>query len=448
MPENSFDNQKLVQLKGEVFDSDFLSSLISSIASEGILIMDENQRIFFFNKGAENIFGYSEFEIFGQTIDRLIPARFIRSHQDHVARFKKEPDPSRGMKERKAEISGLRKNGEEFPLEVSISRLNHDNHTVFTAIFRDVTERKLIENREAQTLSLLSATLESSADGILAVDKEGKNIIVYNNPFLKMWRVPDSVLEKIKDAKDDRPLLSYVTTQVKDPETFLSKVKELYCHPTEDSFDILELNDGRVFERHSKPQLVGNENIGRVWTFRDVTLRALSEQRLIRLANFDPLTGLPNRNLLFDRLELAMARAKWSKRFIGVLYIDLDGFKKINDTRGHKFGDLFLKAVSERLKTAIRDGDTVGRLGGDEFVFLLDNIAQLADTRIVAQKILNALKEPIIVEGDSLAATASIGIAVFPEDGKDYETLLRNADTAMYLAKNQRKSSYQFYSPF
>lgn len=422
--------------------------MISSIASEGILIMDKNQRIFFFNKGAEKIFGYSDSEIFGRTLDCLIPARFVRSHQDHVDRFQKEPDPSRGMKERKADIAGLRKNGEEFPLEVSISRLHQNNQTVFTAIFRDITERKRIEQREVQTLSLLTATLESSADGILAVDKDGKNIIVYNNPFLKMWNVPNSVLETIKETKDDRPLLSYVTTQVKDPEAFLDKVRELYRHPAEDSFDVLELNDERIFERHSKPQRVGNETIGRVWTFRDVTHRALSEQRLSHLANFDALTGLPNRTLLYDRLEQAMVRAKRSGRFIGVLYLDLDGFKKINDTRGHEFGDLFLKAVADRLKTAIRDGDTVGRLGGDEFVFLLDDIAQLADTRIVAQKILNALKEPMIVKGDSLAATASIGIAVFPEDGKDYETLLRNADTAMYLAKNQKKSSYQFYSSF
>jgi len=185
----------------------------------------------------------------------------------------------------------------------------------------------------------------------------------------------------------------------------------------------------------------------------DVTARKEMESRLVHLASHDALTGLPNRNLLADRLGQALISAARHGRAAGALFLDLDRFKVINDSLGHNAGDRLLKAVAERLQDGVREGDTVARLGGDEFVMILDDMAQPQDAALVAQKILESFVQPFHVEipeaggAQEFFFTTSIGISLYPSDGEDVDTLLKNADTAMYRAKERGGNSYQFFTP-
>jgi len=175
--------------------------------------------------------------------------------------------------------------------------------------------------------------------------------------------------------------------------------------------------------------------------------RKRAEERLQYLAHYDGLTGLPNRLLYFDRLDQALGWAQRNEQLVVVLLLDLDRFKVINDTLGHDVGDGLLQAVAERITGCVRECDTVARLGGDEFVLLLTNMTRDRDASRIAQKVLDAVEKPIVRGGRELFVTGSIGISRYPYDGKDAQTLLKNADTAMYRAKGQGKNNFQLYSP-
>ena len=171
----------------------------------------------------------------------------------------------------------------------------------------------------------------------------------------------------------------------------------------------------------------------------DITLRKQYEERLRHQANFDPVTGLPNRSLALDRLISAIESARRRATRVSVLFIDVDRFKKINDTLGHAAGDRVLRSVAQRLKASVRRMDTVARQGGDEFVVLLSDVRLRSDAEAVSAKIAEACAEPFMLDGHEAVVTLSIGIASFPEDGDSAEALLRHADAAMYVAKRKRR---------
>ncbi|MEO7558969.1 MAG: EAL domain-containing protein, partial [Nitrosospira sp.] len=179
---------------------------------------------------------------------------------------------------------------------------------------------------------------------------------------------------------------------------------------------------------------------------RDVTERKASEQRILNLAHYDSLTGLPNRALLADRMRVAIKRAERQSTRLAVLFVDLDRFKPINDSLGHDIGDQLLKAAAQRMQTSVRSVDTVSRVGGDEFVVLLSEIETTEDAARVADKLITGLSQPYGVEGHELQVTASVGICIYPDNGTQPNVLLRNADASMYSAKEAGRNRYQFYS--
>lgn len=188
------------------------------------------------------------------------------------------------------------------------------------------------------------------------------------------------------------------------------------------------------------------EIIGHRGTVRDVTDRKQAEERISHLATRDPLTGLPNRLLLHDRLDQGLVNARRSRQSLALMFIDLDRFKNINDSLGHDVGDLLLKEVAERMQGCLRKGDTLSRLGGDEFVVTVEGLQHAEDAAQVARKILAALGRPMDIAGHTLTTSCSVGISIFPSDAEDAATLMKNADTAMYHAKEKGRRNYQFFS--
>jgi diguanylate cyclase (GGDEF)-like protein len=207
--------------------------------------------------------------------------------------------------------------------------------------------------------------------------------------------------------------------------------------------------DGEVY-----PEWLGvsavSENGGRakyyVYIFSDMSERLAAQERIEFLAHHDPLTGLPNRLLLRDRAEQAQAQAARMQSRVALMFLDLDRFKTINDSLGHPVGDALLLAVVERLKTCVRDSDTISRQGGDEFIILLNDVRDSEAASRVADKIHQRMSEPILLANQSLISSFSIGIALYPDDGEDFDSLMQKADTAMYHAKESGRNSHRFFT--
>lgn len=301
-------------------------------------------------------------------------------------------------------------------------------------------QRKHAEQELRSKVSLLSATLESTADGILVVAPDHR-ISLFNRRFVEMWGIPEEIIA----SRDDARALEFVLDQVKHPADFIAKIEELYARPGAESFDTIEFKDGRTFERYSRPQWVANEPVGRVWSFRDVTERKRAEERIRVLAYQDSLTELPNRILFKDRIEQATARADRAHAKVALLFLDIDHFKTINDSLGHVAGDALLKTAAVRARACVRETDTLSRQGGDEFLIMLTDLPDSDAATPVVEKLLEQFQVPFEIEGNELTSSVSIGVAIYPDDGDDFDTLLKKADTAMYRAKEGGRNTYRFF---
>ena len=369
----------------------------------------------------DQVRGLSLFEYFGTDDDQLAP---IAAHRQALTG--------------EAVDYEVDWDGRAFDCHLEPLRNRHGVVSGVIGVARDTSDRRRAEDKTRQALSLLTATLESTADGLLVVDTDGR-ISSFNQKFLEMWHLKETDLHSGKDEQ----ALALVLDQLEDPEGFLDRVQSLYHQPGIDSFDVLHFKDGRVFERFSHPQRIDGEVVGRVWSFRDATERRRAEERIQHQAFHDALTGIPNRQLVRDRLEVALASARRQQKAVGVLFLDLDSFKLVNDTFGHSVGDELLQAVAERLKAELREGDTLGRLGGDEFTLVLNDLRRADDAVAMAKRVRSTFLEPFVLSSTTVPMTASIGISFSPMAGEDVEFLLQSADAAMYVAKGSGGNAWK-----
>lgn len=295
-----------------------------------------------------------------------------------------------------------------------------------------------------ENLRLMRRAIESAANGVLICDARGGDFpIVYANAaferitgyasdevlgrnprFLNAGDEQGSVLGEIRSALSEQREVHVVMRNFrKSTDVFWN---DLFIAPVRD-------------EQGDVTHFVG--------IISDVTANKRYEAELAHQANHDALTGLPNRNLLSDRLSQAIALARRTGREVAVMFVDLDHFKVVNDGIGHHVGDALLQIVARRMVDCVREGDTVARLGGDEFVIVCTDLADEQDALSVIQRVYQALAVPMQLEGESLSVNASIGVASFPRDGDDVATLLRNADLAMYRAKDAGRGQYQYFKP-
>ena len=335
-----------------------------------------------------------------------------------------------------------RKNGNIFPAEVCLTALTLSGRPTLLATVRDITARKQAEEALLFKNALLEAQADTTIDGILVVD-ESNRIVLANKQFGLQFGIPDELVS----TRDDLVLRQHVTDSVEDSDAFTERIKYLYSHREEKSRDEFRLKNGKVFDRYSAPLVDSEEQYrGRIWYFRDITDRKLAEKQIQFLAYYDALTGLPNRTLLQDRLAKALAGARRHKHKVALLFLDLDRFKDINDSLGHSVGDLLLQEVAERLKKWGREQDTVARLGGDEFLITVTQVKDLTDVAVAAERLMDAMTAPFVVQEHSLNVDCSIGISIFPEHGADCETLIKNADAAMYGAKDSGRNNFRFFA--
>ncbi len=303
-------------------------------------------------------------------------------------------------------------------------------------IVQDITERHAAET-EMRKLSLV---VEQIADSIMITDNQGT--IEYVNPAFEQttgYGKQDVIGRNPRLLKSDQQ-----------SESFYQRMwKTILSGQVFSEVIINKRKDGSLYyeEKTITPQKDRQGEITHfISTGKDITERMEVQQRFQHMAHHDALTGLPNRLLLQDRLHQAMPRTLWHKRGLGIMFLDLDRFKRINDTLGHDVGDQLLREVAARFSTCVREGDTVARLGGDEFAILLNDLSSREDVAPVADKLVESLAEPIMVNDLELYVAVSIGISLFPEDGKDNKTLLKKADIAMYQAKANGGNSYFFYA--
>ncbi|MCW8999149.1 MAG: EAL domain-containing protein, partial [Kangiellaceae bacterium] len=304
--------------------------------------------------------------------------------------------------------------------------------------------RKLLQledtyNQLGESLAVLDSIFDATGEAILAFDSKSR-LIRFNQMAQEILGI-----EQVKKVYGSNRVMRTFFKILSPEEEFSHELRKLNADPGCLLFGVIALKDRRLFEYHSTPQLNAGQLVGRVWCFRNVTKIKENEALVKYQAFHDSLTELPNRVLLIDRLNHAIKLSNRQKDLLAILFIDLDHFKKVNDTAGHQLGDELLIEVAKRIKGCLREHDTLARFGGDEFVVLLENIKSHRVAAHTCQRINLKLTEPFELDGNLFHISSSIGVSIYPRDDHQPEELIRKADMAMYHAKEKGRGTFEFF---
>ncbi len=306
----------------------------------------------------------------------------------------------------------------------------------YESIASNITLRKQVEER----LKLVAKVFGHSLEGIIITDEQTR-LLEVNKAFTDItgYTAQESIYKTphiLFSGWQDKAFYNELWDKVKKEGVWQGEIKD-------------RRKNGEIYVQWLTVCSIKNE-LGRttnyIGVFSDITEKKHTEKQINKLAYYDVLTGLPNRSLFNDRLAHCIEKANRGNGMLAVIFIDLDNFKYINDTLGHFVGDQFLQMVSERMMSVIRKDDTVARLGGDEFVIILEKINNISDAGLIAKKIIGLVTQPFSLSNQEVFSGASIGISIFPNDGEDAQSLVKNADTAMYNVKEHGKNDFRFFT--
>ncbi len=398
----------------------------------GLIVWDQDFRVMTWNPAATTIFGYTEAEALGKH-----PYEFIVPYEAKAAVDEIWDRLLKGGLTAQSVNENITKDGRTIICDWTNTPLKGPDGitTSVLSMVQDVTERK----RTEFSLRLAASVFTHAREGIIITDASG-SILDVNDTFTQItgYSREEALGQNLRTLNSGRH----------GPEFYAAMWRDLTSKGFWDGEIWNQRKNGEEFAEMitlSAVRDADKKTLNYVALFTDITPMKKHQQQLEHIAHYDALTNLPNRVLLADRMQQSMLHSQRSNKSLVVAYLDLDGFKAVNDTRGHNIGDELLITISQRMKAALREGDTLARIGGDEFVAVMVDLEQPQDYEPLLARLLKAASDPAIVGDTVLQVSASIGVTLYPQDGADADLLLRHADQAMYQAKLAGKNCYHLF---
>lgn len=402
-------------------------------ALDGFWVTDVQGRFLEVNDAYGHMLGYSRAELLSMDVSGVEAIETPQDTARHIGRLIETGSDRFETRQR-------RRDGSLLDVEVNANYSRHHGGRIYCFV-RDITERKRAQALLLENEARLKDLFEHLRSGVAVyrAAPDGRDFLI------SAFNAAAERIDKLRRTDLIGKNVAEVFPGIRE-FGLLEVFRRVWQSGVAEHFPVSFYDDGRIAGwRENYVYKLPNGEI--VAIYDDVTAEKQAEEQMHHLAHYDMLTGLPNRRLFSDRLQQAIATAKRDKAHMALLFLDLDKFKPVNDELGHDVGDLLLKEVAKRLQNCVRESDTVARLGGDEFVVLLPAIDAQEDALLVADKILYALNQPFELVGHSIAIAASIGVAAYPEHGSDDAMLVKNADIAMYAAKNGGRNCARLYHP-
>lgn len=395
-----------------------------------LFIISPQGSILHYNRAVTELLGYAPGALNGQPIATVHPPETAKTVVDIIGEMA-------AGRRNSCPLPILRADGSQLMVETRVVNGYWNGEPAIFGISQDISERLLAEERQ----KLAASVFDNAHEGIMITDRQGR-IIDVNDTFTELtgYSRPETLgqtADLLKSGHHTPEFYREMWQTIRDAGYWRG---EVWNRKKSGEIFVEQLTISTVRDRLGDvSHFVG--------IFSDITLIKEHQQRLEHLAHFDALTQLPNRMLLGDRMQLAMAQTERNGNLLGVCYLDLDGFKPVNDLYGHATGDRLLIEVAQRLKACVRGGDTVSRLGGDEFVLLFSGLDNVHECDLAIARVISMLSQPFNIDGHSITISASIGVTLYPQDGSDSDTLMRHADQAMYAAKQAGRNRHHLFDP-